>query len=141
MRARMTLIPGMIPNLNDILGVRDSLGATLKPVKIVSWTWSGADIGVGTKVELAVDVTPGPRIVEFSADSKVLQGGAVKAGDIMLKMVSKQTFPTVDLVDCVALAPSVERFYSVGGIQYQVIGITEKHLTWNIHLRRRSHQG
>lgn len=137
----MSVIASLLPDLNSILGVRDQVGAALKPVEIVTWTWSGREIGDGDKVVTKVPVTPSPRIVEFAADSRVLQGGAVKAGDIMLKMISKATFPTLVQVDGSVPSRKVEKFYDVGGVQYQVIGVTEKHLTWNVHLRRRSSQG
>lgn len=136
----MTVISDLLENVNDILEVRDQIGAALKPVAIVTRSWSGSELGDGSPSETRQQVTPSPRVVEFSADSKVLQGGTVKQGDIILKMISKQTFPTENMIDCSVNSPSVEKFYEVGGIQYQVIRVQEKHLTWTVHLRRRSRQ-
>lgn len=137
----MSSIGRLRSNINGILSVRDRIGAALKPVRIVTQTWSGGQLGLGTLSKAFVDVLPSPRVVEFRAENRITQGGLVKSGDILLKMISKQTFPTVDLIDGTSAAQNVDRFYEVGGIKYTVLEVTEKHLYWNVLLRRRSNQG
>lgn len=135
------VISDLLPDIDDILGVRDEIGAALKVVKIYTKTWSGSELGDGTAITTNVTITPSPRVVEFKFDKKIPEGGAVKHGDIFLKQISKNAFPTVADVDCVPANKKIEKYYDVGGIQYECIGVIEKHLTWSVHLRRKSHQG
>lgn len=134
------IISSLLPNIDEILGVRDTLGAALKEVYLVTRTWSGDEVGEGTPTVEKVRMLPSPGIKQFSAESAALQGGNVQQGDIMLKMISKNSYPDEKVVRCEAPSVNVEKYYEVGGVQYEVKGITEKHLTWSVHLRRRSNQ-
>lgn len=132
----MTLISDLLPSVDSILGVRDDIGAALKPVSIVTRTWEGTEPGSGEAVDVAISMLPSPRIVELMNDYRVREGGAFQSGDIILKMVSKQSYANLAAVDCSTASANIEKFYSVGGILYRVIGVREKHLTWDVHLRR-----
>ncbi len=132
----MGLIDDLIPNVDAILGIRDDLGVALKPVYLVTRTWTGSEVGDGTSTDVRTRMLPSPRVVEFKNDFKTREGGTVKAGDIMLKMVSKQTYTLVSELDCSSDSPSVEKFYELGTEKYRPIGFTEKHITWNVVLRR-----
>lgn len=134
------VVQGVLENVNDILGLRDSLGAGLKDVFLVTRTWSGTEIGDGTKTDAKVKMLPSPRVVEFKHDMRLVEGGFVKAGDVLLKMVSKQTYPTENLLDGTSADPKIEKLYEVGGVLYRVINVREKHVVWNVLLRRLSQQ-
>lgn len=136
----MTIVSDLLSSVDEILALRDTLGAALKPVHLVTRTWSGEEIGDGTTEIEKTQVLPSPRVVQFTAESAALQGGNVQQGDIMLKQISKNSFPDESVVRCEAPARNIEKYYEVGGVQYEVKGITEKHLTWSVHLRRRSNQ-
>ena len=58
----------------------------------------------------------------------------------MLKMVSKQSYPLRSDVDCTSNSENVEKFYEVGGALYRVIMVREKHVVWEIQLRKDSKQ-
>lgn len=134
------VVEGVLESVNDILSLRDSIGAALKEVYLVTKTWPGTEIGDGTAVVTKVKMVPSPRVVEFKHNLRLVEGGAVKSGDILLKMVSKQTYPTENLLDCTSAVQTVEKFYEVGGILYRFLSATEKHVTWNVLLRRVSQQ-
>lgn len=136
----MGIIDDLIPNMDEICGIRDDLGVALKEVWIVTRTWSGSAPGDGTKTDVRVRMLPSPRVVEFLDEYKLREGGAVKQGDIMLKMISKESFPTRESVDCSTSSKSVEKFYEVGGFLYRVIAVREKHVVWQVQLRRVSAQ-
>jgi TRAP-type mannitol/chloroaromatic compound transport system permease large subunit len=136
----MGLVSDLIPNLNTILGARDDIGVALKTVKIVTRTWTGAEPGDGTAAEVAVQMLPTPHIVEYGHDAEISSGGAVRAGDIKLKSISKQSYATLAAVDCSSNSRSVEKFYEVGGALFQVIRVRERLVTWEVHLRRLSAQ-
>ncbi len=131
----MSLIDDLKANINGTLGLRDSLGVGLKSVSIVTRTWSGAEIGSGTPTDVTVAMSPSPRIVDYSHDLRITEGGAVKQGDILLKMISKQSYPLVTDVDASTTQANVEKFYNVGGKLYRVVKVREKHVTWNVLLR------
>jgi hypothetical protein len=135
----MGVISDLIPDINGILGVRDDLGAALKQVYLVTRTWTGAQIGAGSYTETRVQMLPSPRVVEFKNDLRIREGGAVKQGDVMLKMVSKETYAQADL-DFSNVSGAVEKFYELGGELYRPIGVTEKHVCWSVLLRRQSNQ-
>lgn len=135
------LIPSMIGNIDSILAVRDSIGAPIQHSYLVTRSWSGGKLGLGDPVETKQQILPSPRVVQFAADSKFFDGGVIKQGDILLKMISKNKYPTENLLDCVAESEAVEKFYVVGDVEFQILNLREKHLTWDAHLRRRSRQG
>ena len=130
------VVAGIRANVNDILSIRDSIGAALKVVNIVTRTWSGTELGEGDMSESKVRVLPSPHVVQYTNDLRLLQGGAVQQGDVMLKAVSQQSFPTQTDVDCSSELPNVEKFYELDGILYRVIAVTQKHVTWQVLLRR-----
>jgi hypothetical protein len=134
------IIDGLLPNINDILGVRDDIGAALKPVYLVTRTWQGAEPSDGTSVDVVEQVLPSPRIVELSDAYKIREGGAVQQGDIMLKAVSKQTYPDKSVLDGSVDEQNVEKFFKVGDVLYRVINVREKFFTYEIQLRRVSKQ-
>lgn len=127
-------------SLDSILGIRDQIGAALMPVYFVTRTWSGTEIGDGNAVEVKVQVLPSPRIVSMSDDSRVVEGGAVQLDDIMLKMISKNTYANKNQVDGTSTDQKIEKFYEVDGLLYKAINVTEKHLYWNVQIRKLSNQ-
>lgn len=131
----MGVISDLIPNINSILGIRDDMGVALKVVNIVTRSWSGGKLGLGSITETSVQMLPSPRVVEFKTSLAIKEGGAVQAGDIMLKMVSKASYSQTDL-DFTLLSGSVEKFYDIGGVRYRPVGVTEKHVCWTVLLRR-----
>lgn len=136
-----TLLAGIRSNLNDILKIRDDIGAVKDPVFIVTRTWMGSEPGDGYYTDRVEQVLPSPRIVKYVDDYRIKEGGAVQQGDVMLKMISQQSYPNQTDVDCSVPARNVERFYRLGSDHYQVIQVEKHYLTWNVFLRRLSRNG
>ena len=132
----MSVVEDLRASVNDILGLRDDIGAGLKPVSIVTRTWSGEEPGDGVPTDLEEPVVPSPYVVEYSDEYRIKEGGAVQQGDIMLRQISKQSYPTREFVDCSVIEKNVEKFYRVGNALYRVIMVKERHLTWNVQLRK-----
>lgn len=126
--------------LDKILGVRDKIGAALKKVKIITREWDGDEPGHGNSKTSELNIFPSPRIVSFDHDVRLQEGGYIQQGDILLKGISKSSFPDQKTLDNISESRNIEKFYDVGGILYQIISIKEKLLTWNVHLRRFSDQ-
>lgn len=136
----MSVIDSLLPNLDTILGVRDSAGLALKPVFLVSRTWSGEAPGDGEAREEVVQMLPTPQILNLSHSVKLTEGGNIRQGDIILKMVSKASFPDYNYIRRKSPSANVELFYQVGEELYHVISVVEKHLTYDIQLRLISDQ-
>lgn len=134
------VIGGIKDSLDDILGVRDDIGAALMPVYFVTKTWTGTEPGDGTATEVKVQVQPSPRIVEMKNEHRIVPGGAVQLGDIFLKMISKNSYPNKSDIDGTAATANIEKFYEIDGNLYRVIEAFEKHLTWTVHIRKLSNQ-
>ena len=135
------IVDSLLTNVDSILGLRDSIGAALKRVDIVTRTWSGTEIGDGTATDVYVQMLPSPRIVVYNNDVRLVEGGAVRQGDILMKMISKNLYQTQAVVELRDnSSPNVEKFYALGGVLYRVVTVTEKHVTWNVLIRRVAQQ-
>ena len=135
-----SIIDSLMPAIDSILGVRDTIGAALKPVYFVTRVWSGSEPGDGIAFDIATQMLPSPQIVDLSHNMRLIEGGGVKQGDIMLKLISKNSYPSIDFIWRKSLARNTELFYQVGDYLYQVINVVEKHLTWDAQLRMLSDQ-
>lgn len=140
------LVDSLLPCLDDILSVRDCIGAVIKPVWFLTRTWytdAGLTIAAaapeGFAKESIVRLLPSPAMKDYSQDIRLREGGAVKQGDIILDDISKAKYVESDL-DATPLGANIERFYLVGTKLYQVINVTEKLLTWKVQLRQLSNQ-
>lgn len=134
------LIQSLKKNINPILSVRDLLGAEKHKQYILTRTWSGTKPGDGNAVDTKLLINPSPRIVDFSHDKRVLEGGNFKRGDILLKMVSKQTFPNESQIDGSSDAKNIEKFYLINNRLYTVISVTEDYIWWNVQIRKHNNQ-
>jgi hypothetical protein len=141
------IVDSLLPNINTILGIRDSIGAIKQPVSFITRTWwvddtyevQSAGIGIGVAKDVVVQMLPSPRIVDLSQSLQLREGGMVKQGDIFLKYVSRQSFKEHQL-DGSSPAANIEQLFLVGDKVYQVISITESYVTWKIQLRELTNQ-
>ena len=136
----MSLVDSLKDCSDAILGIRESIGADLKKIYLVTRTWSGENVGEGLASDECVQVEPTPGIKNLSNDHRVKEGGAVQNGDLLIHQISKHRYPAQSDVDCTSDAVNVERFYKVGDVLYTVINTVEKHIVWDVQIRRRSDQ-
>lgn len=127
-------------SLNCILGIRESIGADLRKVYIVTRTWSGTSIGDGEVSEEVEQITPTPGIYDLSNDHRVKEGGQVQAGDILIRQISKSSYPDKVNVDCTVDNNLKEKFYRLGTEDYRVINVVEKYVVWDVQVRKISDQ-
>lgn len=141
------LIDSLLPSMDSILGVRDQIGAALKPVWFVTRTWYTDDtlatestaLGQGSAQDQETQLLPSPRIREFSQDLRLVEGGMVKRGDLILSGISKQTYREKDL-DGSSCAGNIETLFKVGDKLYQVISVRERLVTFDVHVRELTNQ-
>jgi hypothetical protein len=137
----MSLIEGLQDCIDSVLGIRDDIGAVLKPVYLVIRTWSGSVPGEGSYSDSEEQVLPSPYVVELNHSLRLMEGGAVKQGDVILKMISKSVYPLESSLDGKSTSRNIEKFYKIGEVYYQVISIKDNYLTWDVQVRRVSFSG
>lgn len=133
------LLDSLLPNIDTVLGVRDSIGAQLHNVYMITRRWSGGRPGEGEASDTIEQLTPSPQIYEYGHDIRIVEGGAVKQGDIVLKNISKNKYTSKDL-DGRTDDKATERFYRIKERLYQVINVKERYLTWEVQVRKLSNQ-
>jgi hypothetical protein len=138
MSADDDIVQSLLGVVDTMLGVRDDIGAKIHDVFILTRTWTGERPGDGTDSEERVQILPSPQIVDYSQNLRITEGGAIKSGDIILKNLSRNTYPDESFLDCSTDARNIERYYFINDRQYTVIQVKESYLTWDIHLRKRS---
>ena len=133
----MSLVDDIRGNADEILSLRDQIGAVKKPVYIYTRVWATTK-GVGDSAETFTQVLPSPRIVEFQHDLRVREGGNVRQGDIMLKNISQESYPDEVNVDCSTDSDLLEKYYCIDGWLYEVVSVNRKYVTWNVLIRKTS---
>lgn len=132
----MSLISDLTAIANDILSVRDTIGAAIHQVYFLTRTWSGAEPGDGTATDSAVVMNPSPGLKDLSHKFSIQEPGRYKKGDILLTHVSKQSYPSQDTVRLKNTSANIEKFYRINGDLYVVVEVFEKYITWDVHVRR-----
>lgn len=133
------IIDGLKDCSDAILGIRDGIGAALKPVHFVERTWSGGEPGSGTATDVKELMANTPHIVDLSQNFRALQGGNVKQGDLLLKMVDKQRHPRERFIPAKGTR-NKEQFLMIGDLLYTVISMRERSLQWDVQIRPASDQ-
>lgn len=133
------LLESLLPSIDSVLGVRDSVGAVIDPVYFVTRSWSGTTIGDGTATDVTTQMLPSPGLKNYKQDIRLKEGGSIKAGDIILTNVSRNKYAESDL-DGSSSGPNVEKLFLVGDKIYQVIDIFKKYVTWDIQIRELTNQ-
>jgi hypothetical protein len=132
----MSIVEDVLSITDDILGLRDELGAIKHKVYIVTRTWPEVK-GVGAYVEEVAQILPTPFLQDYSQDLRVREGGNIRQGDIVLKHISKQSYPSEDKIDCsVPDSKKMEKYYKINNRLYEVVNVKEDYVYWNVQVRK-----
>lgn len=138
----MGIVQDLVGIADSLYGVRDDIGAVLEPVYLVTRTWSGAAPGDGTFTDAIQHVLPSPAIAELTSSWKLREIGLQEGSSAtMLSGISKQSWPTRDMVDCTSTAANVEKFYQIAGKLYYVKQVKENYISWTVFITKVAHQG
>ena len=132
----MGIVTDVLAVTDDILGLRDSLGAAKHSVFILTRVWSGTRLGEGTKTDTQEQILPTPALLDYSHSLRLKEGGRIRQGDLMIKSVSKQSYPNESELDNSTTAKNIEKYYLINSRLYTVISIVEGHVTWAIQVRK-----
>ncbi len=133
------IIDSLLPVADDVLSLRDTLGAVIDKVFFVTRTWSGDEVGTGTPVDTLEQLLPSPCLKRYDWDLRLREGGNVKAGDILLKGISLNKYTEADL-DGTSPAANIEKLFLVGDKIYTVINLHKRYVTWEVLVRKISNQ-
>lgn len=133
-------MPGIVDEIlgctDEILGIRDDLGATKHKVYLLTRIWEGEEIGDGNPIDSISQILPTPYLIDFSHDLRIREGGKIKQGDLMLKHISKQSYPSEKMIDCSVSDRKTEKFYYIDNQIYEVISVHEDYVYWNVQVRK-----
>lgn len=140
------ILDSLLPSVDSILGIRDSIGAVIRPVFFLTRTWyqdsdhtsQSSDIS-GYAKDVVVQMLPSPKVVDITQEIRTREGGSVNNGDVMLNSVSRSKYRFEEL-DGSSSANNIEQLYVVGVKVYQVVKVTEQYLTWRIILKELTNQ-
>jgi len=135
----MGIVDDILSVTNDILGLRDDLGAIKHPIYILTRVWSGSERGSGTPSDSVTQLLPTPYLVDLSHNMNLREGGTLKQGDLLLKMISKKTYQESQ-IDCSTGDSLTEKWYYVKGLLYEVVSVTEEYVYFNVQVRKATKQ-
>jgi hypothetical protein len=131
----MSIVDDVLSVTDEILGLRDELGAIKHHVYLVTRVWP-SEKGLGVYAETIEQILPTPYIRDYSQDLRIKEGGNIRLGDIILKMISKETYTMESMIDCSVPDKRTEKYYKINGRLYEVISVTEDYVCWNVHIRK-----
>ena len=131
----MTLRTDLIPVVDEARDLIDDLGLRLYTVQTVTRTWSGARRGEGTATDVAVTLSPTPKVSDPPPRRNPELGGRTEVGERQVSRISASY--DVDDLTGGALGASQEFFWLLDGVPYRVVGIPEKRaFEWRVQLAR-----
>jgi len=137
----MTKLVDSIKGCSDkIFEIRDKLGAALKPVYIVTRTWTGREPGEGTVTEVVQEILPVPGIRDLAHDRRVREGGTATEGDLVIYHISKKNYPNESDINCKTAAKNIVKLYKIGSDLYRVVHVHERYVSWDVHVKRLTDQ-
>ena len=118
------------------LKVREDLGVSHREVSIIKRVWAGKHPGDGKAKDTVKKISPTPIIKEIAHDIRIMEGGAVKQGDLIISQILKKDYPLESDVDGKSDEKNIEYLYKVGDYYYNCIHVKDKFDTWNVQVRR-----
>jgi len=122
--------------IDSVLVVRERIGADHQPVVLITRTWDGRERGDGDYTDVETPITPTPRVKSLAHNVRLTEGGAIKQTDLFIESISMNGFPLESDVDCSTADQKVEKFYKIGDYHYRVISVVQRHVVWDVQVRR-----
>jgi len=128
------LVQSLIDASDDILKIREDIGALKALVYRVTRRWTGTRPGEGHAVDNRRKMFPQPGIRDYSQDVRLVEAGYVKQGDLILTNISKKRYERADL-DGSTAGRNIEEFWEVDGRLFRTVNVKEKLVTWDVQIR------
>ena len=121
------LVDALKSTVANALKIRDSLGA--KKANVYFYTKQGEN------EEVWRQILPTPQIVDYGLDLRLLAGGEVQQGDIMLRGIPQTNYERTD-IETASTDETEKRFFVIEGRAYTAVYIRKQLLTWEVLIRR-----
>ena len=131
----MSILDDVAKDVEDALRTIEDLDIYKSKVYFLTRTWSERK-GRGAPVDELRKIDPNPFISTLSHSMRIKEGGSAKQGDIFIKYLPKNLFPTEKSVNGKTGNDLVETFYVIDNDLYEVISIEKGYAYWNIQLRK-----
>jgi hypothetical protein len=128
------LVDDILETIDDILGIRDELGALKHPIYILTRSWPEKK-GKGEPQDVIEQILPSPNLVDLTERKVVKEAGTTGQADIIIKMVSKNKYVESE-IDCSVDDDKTEKWYYINGKLFEVVGVTEDYVYFNIMLKK-----
>lgn len=131
----MSILDDVAKDVEDALKTIEDLEIYKSKVYFLKRSWSERK-GRGKPVDEVTKINPNPFIADFSHSMRIREGGSVKQGDIFLKYMPKNLFPTEESVNGRSSNELIEYFYVIDDELYEVISIVKGYAYWNVQIRK-----
>lgn len=131
----MSILDDVAKDVEDALRTIEDLEIYKSQVYFLKRTWEERK-GRGEPTDEISKIDPNPFISDFSHSMRIKEGGSVKQGDIFIKYLPKNLFPTEGSVNGKSGNELVETFYVIDDELYEVISVVKGYAYWNVQLRK-----
>ena len=111
----------------DALGILDDIG-----IKKSNVYWYQKDEG---EEPFYSQVLPTPIIQDYSHNIRLLEGGAVQQGDLILTNIPKSIYNEESL-ETATEEGTREKYWVINGLAYTTVRIVRNYLSFNVQIRR-----
>lgn len=133
----MSILDDVAIDVEDALKTIEDLEIYKSKVYLLTRVWAERK-GRGTAIDTIVKIDPNPYISDMSHSLKITEGGKIKQGDLFIKYLPKNIFPTEDTVNCKTDSELEEKFYIIDNELYEVISVSKGYAYWNVQIRKTS---
>ena len=133
----MSILDDVALDVQDALETIEGLDIYKSKVYLLTRTWKERT-GQGKATDVVTKVDPNPYIADFSHSLRIKEGGNVKQGDLFIKYLPKNLYPTEDTVNCKTKNQLEEKFYVIDNELYEVISLFKVYAYWNVQIRKTS---
>lgn len=133
----MSLLDDVAIDVEEALNTIEGLEIYKSKVYLLTRTWKERT-GRGKPIDKLVKVDPNPYIADYSHSLRIKEGGKIKQGDLIIKYLPKNLYPTEDTVNCKTKSELEEKFYVLEDELYEVISVVKGYAYWNVQIRKTS---
>lgn len=114
----------------------EDLGLNIAKIGIFTREWSEEKLGMGKPSDSVEYFSPTPRLRTIKQSHSSKEGGLEKRGDLSIRLLSKDLYPTKEKLEVISQEKNKEIYYFINDELYELVEVTE-HLThWNVLVKK-----
>lgn len=131
----MSLLDDVALDVEAALKTIEGLEIYKSKVFFLTRTWKERK-GRGNPSDVVTKIDPNPYIADFSHSTRIKEGGSIKQGDLFIKYLPKNIYPTENDVNCKSDSELIEKFYVIDDELYEVVSVVKDYAYWNVQIRK-----